>query len=77
MKGIVSKRCGQVLVQNRLLLVVNKLAVNDDELKMSVSQRYFSNILPSKGKKSGCRKPMYIGHDEKRTANEIYILDSN
>ena len=50
MNGNVSKRCGQVLVQNRLLQVVNKLAVNDDELKMSVSQRHFSDILPPKGK---------------------------
>ena len=24
-----------------------------------------------------CRKPMYIGHDKNRMANEIYLLDSN
>ena len=24
-----------------------------------------------------CRKPMYIDHDENRTANQNYLLDSN
>ena len=24
-----------------------------------------------------CRKPMYIGHDENRTANQNYLLNSN
>ena len=29
------------------------------------------------GFEPACRKPMYIGHDENRTVNQIYLLDSN
>ena len=40
-------------------------------------QQFFFLTYSQIGIERACRKPMYMGHDENRTANEIYLLDGN
>ena len=34
-------------------------------------------IIAKIGIELACRKPIYIGHDENRTASQIYLSNSN